>query len=114
MTIDEAIIHCDEVIQKCSYICDNAMFNDVKDKTLKCANDHLQLAEWLRELKERKDKSDIIRCNDCAKRNTTDCPMYFEEWIEYDDDGYLEHDYIIHDNTVDDGFCDRGEREDNE
>jgi len=35
--------------------------------------------------------------------------MYFEEYVSYDDDGYLESDIIEHDNTVDDGFCDRGE-----
>lgn len=37
MTIDEAIRHCREVAVYCS--------------TRKCSNDHLQLAEWLEELK---------------------------------------------------------------
>ena len=41
----------------------------------------------------------LIRCRDCVKRDTEDCPMRF--WDEYDD-GYT-------DNTKDDGFCDRGE-----
>lgn len=54
---------------------------------------------------------EIILCKDCKHRGEAEeCPMCYEEWIEYDDDGYLEHDYIIHDNTIDDGFCDRGER----
>lgn len=34
-----------------------------------------------------------------------------EEWYE---DGYHESDYVIHDNTVDAGFCDRGVRDENE
>jgi len=55
---------------------------------------------------------EIVRCNDCKNRETDDCPMYYEEWIEYDDDGYLEHDFIVHDNTKDAGFCDRGEGKD--
>jgi hypothetical protein len=38
------------------------------------------------------------------------CPMYFVESIDYDDDGYMETDYIYHDYTVDDGFCYMGER----
>lgn len=51
----------------------------------------------------------IVYCRNCKNRYTTDCPMYFEEYVEWDDDGYHESDYIVHDNTVDAGFCDRGE-----
>ena len=59
-------------------------------------------------------QSEIIRCKDCKYRQTDDCPMCYGEWIEYDDDGYLDDDYIVHDNTKDDGFCDRGEMENDE
>lgn len=45
------------------------------------------------------DATEVVRCRDCVKRDTEDCPMRF--WDEYDD-GYT-------DNTKDDGFCDRGE-----
>ena len=54
----------------------------------------------------------ISRCYECKKRGTDDCPMYFEEWQEWDDDGYLERDLVVTDNTVDEGFCDRGDRRD--
>ena len=57
---------------------------------------------------------EIVFCKNCKHRSTNNCPMYFEEWIEYDDDGWIEHDNIIHDNTKDDGFCDCGERKDND
>ena len=53
---------------------------------------------------------EIVRCKDCKNRGDDDCPMRFIEWVEYDDDGYIEHDDIIHDYTKDDGFCDRAER----
>ena len=53
---------------------------------------------------------EIVRCKDCKNRGDDDCPMRFIEWVEYDDDGYIEHDDIINDYTKDDGFCDRAER----
>lgn len=56
----------------------------------------------------------IVYCRNCKNRYTDDCPMYFEEYTEWDDDGYLEYDWITHDNTVDAGFCDRGVLDENE
>ena len=53
----------------------------------------------------------VVRCKDCKHRgDDVHCPMCFEEAIEWDDDGYTEVDYVLHDRTTDDGFCDRGER----
>ena len=63
------------------------------------------LKEWLPSA-----QPEIVRCKDCRNRGDDDCPMRFIEWVEYDDDGYIEHDDIIHDYTKDDGFCDRAER----
>lgn len=57
-------------------------------------------------------KVDVVLCKDCKWRHTDDCPMYHEEWQEWDDDGYLERDLVVTDNTVDEGFCDRGDRRD--
>lgn len=45
MTLDEAILHCEEVAEN-NFSCGNG----------KCGNEHLQLAEWLRELKAYKGK----------------------------------------------------------
>lgn len=56
----------------------------------------------------------VVRCKDCRHRGEGCCPMYYEEEIEWDDDGYTEVDYVPCDRTMDDGFCDRGERKDNE
>ena len=54
----------------------------------------------------------IIRCKDCKHRGTEECPMHYEEWVSFEEDGYIESDNIAHDQTRDDGFCDRGEAED--
>lgn len=59
---------------------------------------------------------EIIRCKNCKHRDSNDCPMYYEEWIEVDEgDGYFDTDNIIHDRTTDEGFCHcaelRGEQE---
>lgn len=41
MTIDEAIIHCEEVADRCA----------ITDGDRRCEQEHRQLAEWLKELK---------------------------------------------------------------
>ena len=52
----------------------------------------------------------VVRCKDCEYKFSDECPMYFEEDIEWEEDGYIERDTIYHDYSKDDGFCDRGER----
>lgn len=44
MTLEEAIIHAEEVVDRC----------EVTDGDRACAEEHRQLAEWLRELQERR------------------------------------------------------------
>ena len=50
MTLEEAIIHAEEVVDRC----------EVTDGDRACAADHRQLAEWLKELKAFHDAMDII------------------------------------------------------
>ena len=59
-------------------------------------------------------KLEIVRCKDCYRRQTTGCPMYSEEFVDYDDDGWYDCDLVIHDATYDEGFCDQGAREEDE
>ena len=47
-------------------------------------------------------------CEDCKHRDTEECPMYYEEWVSRDYDGYIESDRVVYDRTLDEGFCDRG------
>lgn len=56
----------------------------------------------------------VVRCKDCKYRGDYGCPMYYEEYVEWDDDGYHEMEIVEHDHTVDNGFCDRGEKMDKE
>jgi len=63
------------------------------------------VAEW---------QGELVRCKDCKHRYGDECPMRYVEWVTYDDDGYIEWDDIVHDNTMDEGYCSFGEREDDE
>ena len=54
----------------------------------------------------------VCRCKDCKHRGDYGCPMYHEEFVEWDDDGYHECEMVEYDNSVDDGFCFCGERKD--
>lgn len=49
----------------------------------------------------------VVRCKDCAKRGGYHFPMFFEEQTFSEYDGY---DWIDHDSTTDDGFCQCGIR----
>lgn len=54
---------------------------------------------------------DVVRCKDCKHRETDDCPMYWAEWIMFENcDGYTDNKSIVHDYTTDDGYCHYGER----
>lgn len=51
MTLDEAIIHCEEIADRC----------DVTDGNVKCANEHRQLAEWLKDYKRLLKESEKVK-----------------------------------------------------
>lgn len=62
MTLDEAIIHAEEVYKnkKCDALEARLQEQDkYADECIECAAEHLQLAEWLRELKERREKDEV-------------------------------------------------------
>lgn len=71
-----------------------------------------RVKQWLEHLPSA--EPEIIRCKDCKHRDEIECPMRYEEWVSFEEDGYIESDNIAHDQTRDDGFCDRGEREEQE
>lgn len=79
MTLDEAIIHCEEVSDRCA----------MTDGDLNCEREHRQLAEWLKLLKRILDLGD---CNNCASLSSPcryrprwgdqvryNCPFYAKE-----------------------------------
>lgn len=71
ITLEEAIIHCEEKAEELEkrvkpYQCEsiNKKLYEVNkkewDDCLECASEHRQLAEWLRELKERRKIEDVL------------------------------------------------------
>ena len=66
MTIDEAIKHTEEVVEQYEKICDTKLkvglpniYYD-KDKSMKCAEEHRQLAEWLKDYKRLLEQEPIL------------------------------------------------------
>ena len=55
MTLEEAIIHTEEVADRCA----------VTDGNRQCEDEHRQLAAWLRELQERRKAPEIVHCGEC-------------------------------------------------
>lgn len=52
----------------------------------------------------------VVRCGECRFRgNPMNCPMCHVEDYYDEDDGF---DYIVWDETTDEGYCQKGERED--
>ena len=62
MSLDEAILHAEEVADRCA----------VTDGNRQCEDEHRQLAAWLRELQERRKAPEIITCGECKHRDPED------------------------------------------
>ena len=82
MTLDEAIKHAEEVAQEKGYEYQDCL--DVHDmenamECGKCGEEHRQLAEWLKELRERKSKCKWIRYDHrtiCPQNHDVDNPYW--------------------------------------
>ena len=59
MTLEQAIEHAEDTA-KSAIGCE-------------CREEHRQLAEWLKELAERRKQPEIIRCKDCKHKGTKNC-----------------------------------------
>lgn len=74
MTLDEAIKHCEEVAEELRnvdmgeldalYCGDTECIDARKNDCIECANDHRQLAEWLKELKQLREQTRWIPCSE--------------------------------------------------
>ena len=65
MTLDEAIKHCLEVAENCEEQANQCDSDDryerhVMHENAKCAAEHRQLAEWLRELKDLREENKVL------------------------------------------------------
>ena len=102
---------CDAIMSGCDSHYDpetkDEVYNDILevDAILKC-NKEIRIA--LGNLPSAEPK--IIHCKDCKNRGEDECPMRHVERIEWEEDGYIEVDDIVHDYTEPHGYCDKGER----
>ena len=55
MDLDSAIQHCEDVAEKQDKLCEISVTERAKEQNSKCASEHRQLAEWLKELKAYKE-----------------------------------------------------------
>ena len=72
MTLKEAIKHCEDV----------ADYDCFTDEQRKCSEEHRQLADWLRELKERREKAQLSGEDatfDCVSRQEAITELVFNE-----------------------------------
>ena len=56
----------------------------------------------------------VVRCKDCRKQGSDDCPMFNREWRTIMRGGECVDDFIFHDLTKPSGFCNYGERNNHE
>ena len=85
-TLEEAILHAEEVASD---------YEDMKEtywldseKLAKCANEHRQIAEWLRELQERRKQPEIIRCGECRFNVSSHKCLHPESFFLVPDDDF--------------------------
>lgn len=60
------------------------------------------------------DAVEVVRCENCRKRGSDDCPMFNREWGTIVRGDECVDDFIFHDLTKPSGFCNYGERNTNE
>lgn len=99
MTLDEAIKHCEEVAQEnekqysgCPMKYDGAYANN--DRTAgKCAEEHRQLAEWLKELKAYRQATENIKSEIRETFGNSDICEWFEDY-DYEENDVSEYQSI--------------------
>jgi hypothetical protein len=95
MTLEEAILHAEEVAEENEKECKlweggvTEAFKQKEEKLRKCASEHRQLAEWLRELKDYKDAR--VGCEYCKhnyremhERPCSLCQRNFMDMFEFE------------------------------
>lgn len=89
LSLDEAIEHCEEVAERLENSCKRDWMSEDDER---CASDHRQLAEWLKELKAYKDAR--VGCEYCKhkyreihERPCSLCKRNFVDMFEIEEDG---------------------------
>lgn len=56
------------------------------------------------------DAVEVVRCKECRKQGSDDCPMFSREWRAIMRGNECVDDFVSHDLTKPSGFCNYGER----
>lgn len=108
LSINEAIKHAEEVATEQERLMGRydaasgyarsgieAIRTESAKKCEKCAAEHRQLAEWLRELQERRKAPEIVRCKSCQYFGIEGHELYCRMWQSY---------------TAENGYCHLAEK----
>ena len=57
------------------------------------------------------DAVEVVKCKECRKQGSDDCPMFSREWRTIMRGNECVDDFIFHDLTKPSGFCNYGERQ---
>lgn len=60
MTVSEAIKHSEEVANKCDMLAEQSVVEQAEHHHHKCAAEHRQLAEWLKDYKRLKEQEPVL------------------------------------------------------
>lgn len=90
MTLDEAIKNCEEVADMCEFQAGKYDMTDAYESYVscqegECAEEHRQLAEWLKELKESRMVLDKIRAEIEALPKTYPFINHIDMYVKEDD-----------------------------
>jgi hypothetical protein len=89
MTLAEGIRHAEECAKKCDTLAETSVTDEARGDNYLCAEEHRQLAEWLRELQ----RYQWIPCSErLPSKNGTYIATY--EWVGLSGTNYTEVDFI--------------------
>ena len=60
------------------------------------------------------DAVEVVKCEECRKQGSDDCPMFNREWRTIMRGNECVDDFVFHDLTKPSGFCNYGERNSSE
>lgn len=82
MTIYEAIIHCEEVmVENLEKTKDRNASDPIAINCFECADEHRQLAEWLKELKQLREQTTWIPCSERLPEDKETVLVTFKHFV---------------------------------
>lgn len=88
MTLTDAIRHAEECAKSCDMLADISVIGEVKERNHRCAEEHRQLAEWLKELQRH-------QWIPCSERLPSENGSYLTtyEWVGLSGTNYTDIDF---------------------